>query len=135
MQNLLPASMCSRVGRFLTFFTFLNKRHAGIRVLLVKTWKIQKRFFRSIDLYRRGHYILGHALYRGQKICFTMWAWWVSKDTEFYVDFKNINLPLWQNAPKKSNSKIKIFITIQGAPCVQTEIFILGLLFLGAFFH
>jgi hypothetical protein len=25
----------------------------------------------------------------------------VSKDAEFYVDFKNINLPLWQNAPKK----------------------------------
>jgi hypothetical protein len=32
---------------------------------------------------------------------FTIWTSWVSKDTEFDVDFKNINLPLWQNAPKK----------------------------------
>jgi hypothetical protein len=63
-----------------------------------------------------------------------MWAWWVLKDAEFY-DLKNINLPLWQNAPKNSNSKIEIFITTHGAPCEQTEFFILGLLFFGAFCH
>jgi hypothetical protein len=28
---------------------------------------------------------------------------WVSKDAELYVNFKNINVPLWQNAPKKVN--------------------------------
>jgi hypothetical protein len=31
----------------------------------------------------------------------TIWAWWVLKEAEFNVDFKNINLYRWQNAPKK----------------------------------
>jgi hypothetical protein len=76
----------------------------GSVVLLVKTWKIaKKKFFRSIDLYRRGHYILGHVLHRGKKKI-----------------FHNVGF---------------IFITTQEAPCVQREIFILGLLFLGAFCH
>jgi hypothetical protein len=26
---------------------------------------------------------------------------WVSNEAEFNVDLKNINLPLWQNTPKK----------------------------------
>jgi hypothetical protein len=41
------------------------------------------------------------ALDKGPTIFFTIWTSWVSKDAECYVDFKNINLPLWQNAPKK----------------------------------
>jgi hypothetical protein len=41
------------------------------------------------------HYI------RVQNILFTIWTSWVSKDAELYVDFKNINLPFWQNAPKE----------------------------------
>jgi hypothetical protein len=68
----------------------------GSVVLLVKNVENNKKlFFRSIDLYRRGHYILGHTLqYIGvQNFVFTMWASYVSKDSEFYVDFKNINLP------------------------------------------
>jgi hypothetical protein len=28
-----------------------------------------------------------------QKFVFTIWTSWVSKDAEFYVDFKNIKLP------------------------------------------
>jgi hypothetical protein len=40
-----------------------------------------------------------------------MWGLWVSKDAELNVDFKNV----------------------QGAPCVVNKIFILDLLFLGAF--
>jgi hypothetical protein len=28
-----------------------------------------------------------------QHFFFTIWTSWVSKDAEFYVDFKNINLP------------------------------------------
>jgi hypothetical protein len=34
-----------------------------------------------------------------------MWCLWVSKNAEFYVDFKHI--PLKQNAPEKSYFKIK----------------------------
>jgi hypothetical protein len=34
-----------------------------------------------------------HYIYRGPKIFPTIWTSWVSKDAEFYVDFKNINLP------------------------------------------
>jgi hypothetical protein len=30
-----------------------------------------------------------------------MMTLWVSKDSEFYFGFKNINLPWWQNASKK----------------------------------
>jgi hypothetical protein len=30
---------------------------------------------------------------RVQKFVFTIWGWWVSKDAEFNVDFKNTNLP------------------------------------------
>jgi hypothetical protein len=35
----------------------------------------------------------------------------VSKDAEFNVDFKNINLYKRQNAPKKRKSRIKILFT------------------------
>jgi hypothetical protein len=52
----------------------------------------KKYFFWSTGLKRRGHDILGHALYGGKKIFFTMWDLWVSKDAELNVDFKNINL-------------------------------------------
>jgi hypothetical protein len=62
-----------------------------------------------------------------------MWGLWVSKDAELNVDYKNINLYKRQNAPKKSKSRIKILFTTQGAPCVVIKIFILDLLFLGAF--
>ena len=30
-----------------------------------------------------------------------MGTYWVSKDAEFYVEFKNVNLPLYKIAPKK----------------------------------
>jgi hypothetical protein len=56
---------------FFYFFYILNKRHSGVRsvVPLVKTWTIAKKvFFRSIDLYHRGHNYLGHSLYRGKQI-------------------------------------------------------------------
>jgi hypothetical protein len=39
---------------------------------------------------------------------------WVSKNAEFCVDFKNINLYWWQNAPKTSKSRIKLCFTTQG---------------------
>jgi hypothetical protein len=32
-----------------------------------------------------------------------------NKNPSFYVDSKNVNLPLWKNAPVKSNSKKTIF--------------------------
>ena len=33
---------------------------------------------------------------------FTMGTYWVSKDAEFHVEFKYVNLPLYKIAPKKS---------------------------------
>jgi hypothetical protein len=39
-----------------------------------------KTFIGSIDLYRSGHDILGHALFTGPKFLFTMWALWVTKE-------------------------------------------------------
>jgi hypothetical protein len=32
-------------------------------------------------------------------------SYWVSQNQEFYADFKNVNIPLWQNAPKKVKIK------------------------------
>jgi hypothetical protein len=46
--------------------------------------KRQKKVFWSSDLLRKGHSFLCQAQQNGP---------WVSKDAEFKVDFKNINLP------------------------------------------
>jgi hypothetical protein len=56
--------------------------------------KIAIKVFESIDLDRKGHAFLGHALYKGPKFLFSLkiWGVWVSRDAEFNVDFKNINL-------------------------------------------
>jgi hypothetical protein len=35
----------------------------------------------------------GQALYKGPKFFVIIWGWWLSKDAEFNVDLKNINLP------------------------------------------
>jgi hypothetical protein len=51
-----------------------------------------------------------------------MWGKWVSKDAEFYADFKNIctvNLPLGQNELKKKFQN-KDFRMYTGAPCEQS---------------
>jgi hypothetical protein len=58
------------------------------------------------------HYI------RVQKFFFIIWGLWVSKDAEFNVDFKNINLPKRQHAHKKGYSRKTNFNTTQGPPCV-----------------
>jgi hypothetical protein len=43
---------------------------------------------------------------KGWKLFFhTIWTVWVSKFAEFYASFKNITLPLCQNAAIKSYSK------------------------------
>jgi hypothetical protein len=62
-----------------------------------------------------------HAQCKGPKIFFTILTSWLSKDAEFYVDFKIINLPLSQNAPKKSYSRKKNFFTTQGGPLCTDE--------------
>jgi hypothetical protein len=60
---------------------------------LLKVTKINEKVFWPSDHFIVGQNVLGHALYRGQNIFFTIWTSWISKDAEFYVDFKNINLP------------------------------------------
>jgi hypothetical protein len=59
----------------------------------VKITKTAKKVFWSSDLLRKGHSLRGQALYKGPKFFFIIWGLWVSKDAEFNVDFKNINLP------------------------------------------
>jgi hypothetical protein len=51
----------------------------------------KKKEFLSIDLLRIAPDLFGHSLYKGQKFFVTMQTYWVSKDAEFYVEFKNIN--------------------------------------------
>jgi hypothetical protein len=44
---------------------------------------------------------MGYSVYKGPKFFFTMSTLWVYKRRRILVDFKNINLLKWQNAPKK----------------------------------
>jgi hypothetical protein len=47
----------------------------------------------------------------GQNFCLQyMCGLWVPKNAEFYIDFKNINLPYWQNAPKKLFQENLVFL-------------------------
>jgi hypothetical protein len=64
--------------------------------LYEKFRKIVKTFSGPTDLYRKGHDFLGHSLYKGQQIFFTIMTSWVSKDyvlvSELNVHSKDINL-------------------------------------------
>jgi hypothetical protein len=57
--------------------------------------KLQKKGFWSTDLLRKGHEVhtVGHIVHRGKINVVQPKDLWVSKDTDFYVDLKNINLP------------------------------------------
>jgi hypothetical protein len=71
---------------FRLFYIF-NKRAPAVCCVLFKSKENEKKFcFDPVTL-------------------FTMLALCLSKDAEFYVDFKNIQLPQRHNAPKKSYSK------------------------------
>ncbi len=49
-------------------------------VSIAKVRKMAKKEFPSIDLLRVAPDLIGHSLYKGQKIFFTMRTYWVSKD-------------------------------------------------------
>jgi hypothetical protein len=75
-------------------FTFSTKVPLRFVIYLRKVPKIaKKKFFDPvtasslITTFWVMHYI------RVKKFFFTIWTSWVSKDAEFYVDFKNINIP------------------------------------------
>jgi hypothetical protein len=50
--------------------------------------KTAKKSFSSIDLALFAPALLGHSLYKGQKVVFPIWNYWVTKNAEFYVEFK-----------------------------------------------
>jgi hypothetical protein len=41
-----------------------------------------------------------------------IWLWWVSKESSLDKDSKKVNLPLWQNAPKR-------WLSLLQGPCYQ----------------
>jgi hypothetical protein len=45
----------------------------------------------EVKTFRVMHYRYRHR-YKGKKFFFTIWALWVSRDAEFYVDSKHTNL-------------------------------------------
>jgi hypothetical protein len=65
----------------------------GMYSLLCKSTENSKKVFWSSDLLRKGHAFPGQALHKGPKFFPLKWGLLVSKDAEFNVDFKNINLP------------------------------------------
>jgi hypothetical protein len=80
---------------FRLFFTFSTKVPLRFVIYLPKVPKIaKKKFFYPVTAsslvttFWVMHYI------GVQNFLFTIWTSWVAKDAEFYVDFKNINLPL-----------------------------------------
>jgi hypothetical protein len=124
----------SRVGRFLTKIWFWIRVPLEYIHLYVKKYRKQqkKKFVGQVTFWGKvKHYI------RVQNFFLIIWGLWVSKDAEFNVDSKNINLLWWQNAPKKSNSRKTYFNTIQymGPPVFIGNSFFLNNFFLGAFCH
>jgi hypothetical protein len=121
------------------FFTFLTKVPLGFVTYLPKVPKITKNnFFTQWPLHCWSRLFEScTAVYKGPKFFFTTWTSWVLKSpAEFYVDFKKINLPLWQNAPEKSYSRKKNFFTTHaGGPLCTDENLYPGISFLGAFCH
>jgi hypothetical protein len=66
---------------------------------------LQKKGFCSADLLRKGHVVhrsSNFQIFSGKMVSPQILGLWVSKDAEIYVYFKNINLPLEQNAPLKN---------------------------------
>ena len=51
---------------------------------------------------------LQYILFKREIFFFTIGTYLVSKDADFYVEFKNVNLPLYKIAPKKSYWQKKI---------------------------
>jgi hypothetical protein len=87
--------MEGRVGWFWTFFYIFNKSTPGICYIPSKSTENSKTIFLPSKRFIIGQDFLGRAQYskRVQNLLFTIWASWVSKDAEFYIGFKNINLP------------------------------------------
>jgi hypothetical protein len=84
----------NRVGWFWTCFTFSTKVPLRFLTYISKVPKIAKQnFFDPLTASSLAttfwvmHYI------RVKTFLFTIWTSWVSKDAEYYVHFKNINLP------------------------------------------
>jgi hypothetical protein len=110
---LLP-QLYSRRSRFLK----CNNRYEELicgsnsKIFLIHSFlKIFSRFLRKCK----------KRLYRDQKvtICagkifFMNWAHMGLKKSSFCVDFKNVNLPLWQKAPKKSYDEKTVLYFTQG---------------------
>jgi hypothetical protein len=75
-------------------FTFSTKVPPEICYIPSKsTENSKKTFILPSDHFIIGHDCLGMHYIRVKKFLFTIWTSWVSKDAEFYVDFKHINLP------------------------------------------
>ncbi len=70
--------------------------------------KWQKIFFGPVTSTEKCLKVTVKHYIRVKIFFFTMGAYWVSKDAEFYVQFKNVNLPLYKIASKKNYWRKKI---------------------------
>jgi hypothetical protein len=99
-KDVASCLMHIRVGWFWTFFYIFNKSTPEICYTPSKSTKNSKKHF--LDPVTASSLVLTFWVMHSimvQNFLFTLWTSWVLKDAEFYVEFKNINLPLWQNAP------------------------------------
>jgi hypothetical protein len=96
-QNLRQSSVYSvhcAIG-WVDFYLFniFNESQVEKCCILAQIRKMAKQVFSSIDLVLIAPDFVSHSLYKGQQNFVTMWTFWVSKYTEFYVELKNINFP------------------------------------------
>jgi hypothetical protein len=104
------------MGWFLLFYIFNKHAPEDCCIPFKSKENDNKIFFDPVTASSLGPDILDHSLYKGPNIFFTMWTLWVSKDPEFYVDFKNKNIPSWNNAHTKSYCDFFPFFTKKFPP-------------------
>jgi hypothetical protein len=86
--------MYNRGGLILDIFHIFNKSTPEICYKASKSTHNSKKNFYPVTASSLVTTFWGvhYTGIRVQKFLFTVWTLWVSKDAEFYIDFKNINL-------------------------------------------
>jgi len=89
-------------GLIFDFFHNLDESNVGIRCIPCKSKENEKKiFFGPSTSTGNGLTFLVKHYIRVKIFFFTIETCLVSKDAEFYVEFKNVNLPLCKISPKK----------------------------------
>jgi hypothetical protein len=75
-------------------FKFSTKVPVGFVTYISKVTNSTEYFFYPVTAssFVMTYWVMHYCIHGAKHFFFTKWTSWVSKDAEFYVDFKNINL-------------------------------------------